>query len=249
MGGKNVWTYTSNTTPQIAGIREYSPGDPLHRVHWPSTAKHGKLMVKEFDEDSHAQTWILLDAKSNKLADISEIPYTKKTPYLTLKSEKNNQYIPKSSFEYAVCIAASLAEYYIKKKISVGLTAVGKQVINIQPESGQRQLSKILNKLSIIQNEGSQDIFNIFERVKFQIPKGAKVFLISNDSKIKFDQLQKSAMLKKIKFTPIYIDDITFRELFESELKVNQKMAINHELITIHYGDDLKSKLESKIGI
>jgi len=75
------------------------------------------------------------------------------------------------------------------------------------------------------------------------------IFLITNDKKLKFDQLQKSAMLKKIKLVPIYIDDITLREPFESELKVNQKIAINHELITIHYGDDLKAKLESKMGI
>jgi uncharacterized protein (DUF58 family) len=31
------------------GIREYTPGDSLRHVHWPSTAKTGKIQVKEFD--------------------------------------------------------------------------------------------------------------------------------------------------------------------------------------------------------
>ena len=33
-------------------IREYSPGDPLRYVHWPSSARSNKLMVKEFETGS-----------------------------------------------------------------------------------------------------------------------------------------------------------------------------------------------------
>lgn len=34
------------------GVREYSPGDPQRFVHWPSSARVGKLMVKEFEAGS-----------------------------------------------------------------------------------------------------------------------------------------------------------------------------------------------------
>lgn len=33
-------------------IREYAPGDPLRYVHWPSSARSGRLMVKEFETGS-----------------------------------------------------------------------------------------------------------------------------------------------------------------------------------------------------
>lgn len=34
------------------GIREYVPGDPVKHIHWRSSARSGKLMVKEFDTGS-----------------------------------------------------------------------------------------------------------------------------------------------------------------------------------------------------
>ena len=36
------------------GIREYTFGDSLRHVHWPSTARAGKLLVKEFEAGTHA---------------------------------------------------------------------------------------------------------------------------------------------------------------------------------------------------
>lgn len=36
------------------GIREYTFGDSLRHVHWPSTARTGKLLVKEFEAGTHA---------------------------------------------------------------------------------------------------------------------------------------------------------------------------------------------------
>jgi len=36
------------------GIREYTPGDPLKHVHWTSSARTGRLMVKEFETGAGA---------------------------------------------------------------------------------------------------------------------------------------------------------------------------------------------------
>src|SRR5262249_37627414 len=39
---------------RIAGVREYQAGDPLNRVHWPSTARTGQLQCKVYEAPTMA---------------------------------------------------------------------------------------------------------------------------------------------------------------------------------------------------
>ncbi len=43
------------------GLREYLPGDPLSRVHWKATARHGRLVTREETWERGARLVILLD--------------------------------------------------------------------------------------------------------------------------------------------------------------------------------------------
>lgn len=45
------------------GVREYRSGDPLRHVHWRSTARTGKVVVKEFEAGSQATVALLIDRK------------------------------------------------------------------------------------------------------------------------------------------------------------------------------------------
>jgi uncharacterized protein (DUF58 family) len=42
------------------GIREYATGDSLRHVHWPSSARRGQLLVKEFEAGTHAEVAFIL---------------------------------------------------------------------------------------------------------------------------------------------------------------------------------------------
>jgi uncharacterized protein (DUF58 family) len=46
----------------LHSVREYEQGESLRRVHWPSTAKRGQLMVKELEDSPRDETAVLLDA-------------------------------------------------------------------------------------------------------------------------------------------------------------------------------------------
>jgi uncharacterized protein (DUF58 family) len=46
------------------GTREYRAGDPLRRVHWRATARHGELMVRQEEQRSSPRSIVLLDTRS-----------------------------------------------------------------------------------------------------------------------------------------------------------------------------------------
>lgn len=52
------------------GIREYTPGEEIRFIHWPTSAKVGKLMIKEFKEIATHSLTVVID--TNKDATFGE---------------------------------------------------------------------------------------------------------------------------------------------------------------------------------
>jgi uncharacterized protein (DUF58 family) len=46
---------------EIHSVRDYQQGESLRRVHWPSTARRGALMVKELEDSPRDEVAVLLD--------------------------------------------------------------------------------------------------------------------------------------------------------------------------------------------
>jgi uncharacterized protein (DUF58 family) len=67
---------TSDTAPSgtitFHALREYVPGDELRHVHWRSTARTGKLMVRQLVDSSLPLTTVLLDTRAASYADAAE---------------------------------------------------------------------------------------------------------------------------------------------------------------------------------
>lgn len=53
---------------EIHAVRDYAPGEPLRAVHWPSTARRGRLMVKELDDAPRDDLAIVLDQDAEGVA-------------------------------------------------------------------------------------------------------------------------------------------------------------------------------------
>ena len=49
------------TGPEYLGIREYRTGDSMRHVHWPSTARLGQVMVREFEQEHTRRLAIVVD--------------------------------------------------------------------------------------------------------------------------------------------------------------------------------------------
>ncbi|HTS55846.1 MAG TPA: DUF58 domain-containing protein [Burkholderiales bacterium] len=51
-------------------LRDYRPGDPLRRIHWPSFAKAGKPVVKEFQDEYFTRYALVLDTFGDPASDV-----------------------------------------------------------------------------------------------------------------------------------------------------------------------------------
>jgi uncharacterized protein (DUF58 family) len=50
---------------ELHSVRDYAEGESLRKVHWPSTAKRGALMVKELEDAPRDEVAVLLDADAH----------------------------------------------------------------------------------------------------------------------------------------------------------------------------------------
>ena len=48
---------------EFDGLRPYSPGDDLRRVHWPSSARQDELQVRQFRPPRHGRLTVLIDTR------------------------------------------------------------------------------------------------------------------------------------------------------------------------------------------
>ena len=58
-------TAIGHTSEDFFALRSYVVGDDLRRVHWPSTARHGELMVRQDELPRHGRVTILLDTRAS----------------------------------------------------------------------------------------------------------------------------------------------------------------------------------------
>jgi uncharacterized protein (DUF58 family) len=54
----------------VRGVREYVPGDPARLVHWPTSARHGSLVVKELDDPASRRLAIVVDLRGGADAKV-----------------------------------------------------------------------------------------------------------------------------------------------------------------------------------
>lgn len=51
----------------LHSVREHEPGESLRRVHWPTSARRGELMVKELEDAPRDESLVVLDANGSSL--------------------------------------------------------------------------------------------------------------------------------------------------------------------------------------
>lgn len=245
-GGRDQHQKTLSVTPYVAGVREYVPGDPLKRVHWPSSARKQKLIVKEFEKDPQAEVWILLDARRSVHFSLPAENLTPSDTFLWLRKRKSFK-LPPNTEEYAITTAASLAAYYLKQKREVGFAAAGQKYTVLTPERGERQLGKLLETLAILRMEGELPFMGLVESQYHHLSRGSTVILIT--PAVKEDLLQAASNLIRKGCTPVIvlIDTRGFGGGEDPDPIASQLLAHGILTYTLREGIDLGLTLSARV--
>lgn len=152
---------TSRRTPQFttsaATVRPYVPGDEMRRVHWPSSAHHDALMVREFDLEPSGDLWIVLDLDAGVQAGEGLV----------------------STLEYAVTLAASVATQMLAENRRVGLVAFGREASQVMPQAGQMQTWRILETLAHAETAPNRPLVEVLRTVRDTVGRGRTVLTIT----------------------------------------------------------------------
>ncbi|WHZ19111.1 MAG: hypothetical protein OJF55_001260 [Rhodanobacteraceae bacterium] len=103
---------------EFAGLRDYHPGDPIRHVAWKASARHGHLLVREFDRaapgqplrfDWHALTGIDRETRISRLAGWVCEAYAAAHPWILVLEDQRTFGPASDAGHYHRCLTA-LAE-------------------------------------------------------------------------------------------------------------------------------------------
>jgi len=105
-------------------LREYQQGDDPRAIHWRKSARAGRMMIRQNEEQEARRIAIFFDNRRRGGSPAE----------LELQEE-------------AVCQVASLAAHYIERSYAVQLVARG---VSVAPGRGQRHLNRLLRALALL---------------------------------------------------------------------------------------------------
>jgi len=206
------------------GTREYRQGDSLRHIHWPSTARHDRLIVKEFEVRASTEMTLVLD----------------------LQREANSGEERESTLEYGVRIAASLAGYALERGHSVQLTGYGKESAVVPPGRGMHHLAALLDRLARVAADGTSPYPETIRRAARFIKDGSTaVLFLSAEAKLN-DYLQPLGLLraKRVRTVAVWFDRASFsaEPAFAGHAEdplLQELFAMGAPVYSIARGDDL----------
>lgn len=147
---------------EYIGIREYRHGDSPRHIHWPSSAKRGELVVREFQQNSTTHINIVLDL--NPAANFGRGKH--------------------STLEYAIKISATLIQYALDHHYSFSVYGLGDEPFELDNKSGS--LSNALEALAWIKDNGNYSYSHTIRQYLANNRRGGTLVLFDcmNDNQI-----------------------------------------------------------------
>jgi uncharacterized protein (DUF58 family) len=229
-------------TTNAAGVRDYAPGDSFNRIHWRSSARKDRLMVKEFEIDPLVDIWLFVDFSATSLVEPSVQRVNGVGPVIV-----NAPGIPRSTEEYGVVIAASLAKYFIEKlERAVGFVAYTPYREVYQPERGNRQLSRILQVLALARSFSEYSLAQMLALETPYLTRGTTLVIVTASLDTGWIKEAQILMRRGIRPVCVLVEPKGFGGSQSSEELRGILRLAKIPIISVSMGDDLVAALAQR---
>jgi len=242
-GGDALRRRTHYVTTNAAGVRDYAPGDSFSRIHWPSTARRARLIVKEFELDPLADIWIVADmAVFGHVAPPSEEPPRSNLPdWMALEKFE----LARTTEEYTVTVAASLAQFFLRQDRAVGMLAYGQSNETVQADRGGRQLNRILETLAVLRAEGQVPLSDVVQAEMHLMPRGTTLIVVTADPNEAWATAARELTRRGLRVVTVLVNPASFGGVRSSEPLLSLLQANGMVVYMVNAGDDLTGVLSS----
>lgn len=250
-GGEALSRRAQYLTTNVAGIRDYSPGDSFNRIHWLSTARTGRLMTKEFELDPSADIWIFLDLfRGTECA----LPWQPARPEMSVfafshrRKREESHVLPPSTTEYAVTAAASIARYFLLRNRAVGMIWQGDNRHLLQTDRGERQIRKILESLAVVEANGNVPLAQLLATEGVRLNRNNTIVAVSADPSPEWARSLREMRRRGINSIAVLLDGSTFGANRTYADLLHELRLINVATYSIRCGDAIDQALSRSDG-
>jgi uncharacterized protein (DUF58 family) len=243
-GGEAIQRRTHHVTTNVSGTREYTPGDSFNRIHWRSTARAERLIVKEFELDPSADIWIYLDMERAAQTSLwyEEAMLKRDLSTLWLSQPKEIRLLP-STEEYIVTIAASVGKYFLNKQRALGFAACGHRREIVQPDRGERQVNRLLEVLAVLRAEGTMRFSQLLTQEAAKLGRNNTLVAITPSGDLDWVKSLREIKRRGLRVIAVLVDPNTFNGRGETQAAAAELLASGIPAYIVKEGDDLRTVL------
>lgn len=186
------------------GCRKFRTGDNPRHIHWPSTARTGDLIVKEFREECLSRMALIIDTWGPEDNILSRL------------FGGNRQ--SKANFEAAISLAAAIADFTSRQDLVVDFFAAGPKFYHFQSGRSLSHLDDILDILAGISPNHKEPLIELGPSVMEEISGIGTAILIM----LKWDASRED-FVRKLQENGVRVKILVVgaKPLFESGLPEN----------------------------
>ncbi|MFQ5381227.1 MAG: DUF58 domain-containing protein [Dehalococcoidia bacterium] len=212
---------THQVTPNASGVRDYAPGDSFNRIHWKTTARAGRPMVKTFELDPASDIWVVLDLEGRVQAGSGD----------------------ESTEEYGVRVAASVVRHYLVQNRSVGLISFGEDLDIVEPERGPQHLTRMLESLATARAIGEAPLGNILLEEQRRFGRHTTLILVTASTDDEWLGQVLALTQRGVRIAVVLLDAGSFGSRRTPLLMFGELTASDIMTYVVGRGDDLSVAL------